>query len=67
MYEEAEKLIEVGLYKPHFNFGDSNRYKARIAEVRESQKHMVLRKDAVFCTQTWTVNGSAREGKMLFG
>lgn len=63
LYEEKQEIMSYGLYQPHFDFDTSEKYKAKLDEVREQQKVLIKNENAAICTQEWTVNGSASEGK----
>lgn len=65
IYEESLELAEVGIYTPHFDFGTSEDYKNKIKEIREKQKKMVKHGLAARAEQSWTVNGSAKEGEKM--
>lgn len=58
-------FAEMGVYEPHFEFTDSETYKAAIAAVREQQKQMITAKTAVYCTTNWTVDGSTSKGQSM--
>lgn len=62
LYEDTEEIFSYGLYKPHFDFNTSEKYKNEIQKVRESQKLCIKNEDAAICTEQWTVNGSKAEG-----
>ena len=55
--------MSYGLYKPHFDFDTSEKYKAELQRVRDKEKQLIQNEDAAVCSQQWTVNGSAAEGK----
>ncbi len=63
--EENLEDISYGLYRPHFTFETSERYKAAILEVKGRQKEMVRTKTAAVCSTTWTVGDSQREGERM--
>lgn len=63
LYDEDLGLLEMGFYKPHFDFGTSEIYKVKINEVRAKQKEMLKSKKAVLCTTEWTIGNSKAEGK----
>lgn len=62
LYEETEEIFSYGLYKPHFDFNTSEKYKNKIQEIREAQKDCIKNNDAAICTTEWSVNGSKAEG-----
>jgi hypothetical protein len=63
LYEEQQEIMSYGLYKPHFDFDTSEKYKDALEEVREKGKRLIQEEKAAICTQEWSVNGSASEGK----
>jgi hypothetical protein len=65
VYDERLAFAELGLYEPHFDYTDSEAYKAAIAEVREKQKAMVTAKTATICPTDWTVDGSRAKGQTM--
>ena len=62
LYEEQQEIQSYGLYKPHFDFDTSEKYKEALEKVRENEKALVKNEEAAICTQQWTVNGSTSEG-----
>ncbi len=56
---------EFGLYKPQYEFASSLGYKEKLAEVRSLQKELIKSKSAVSGSASWTVNGSATQGKKM--
>ena len=65
IYEEDLDLAELGLYKPHYDFSDSARYRIERDRVRDQQKALVRKKAAVYCHTEWTVSESRTEGKKM--
>ena len=65
IYDERIAFAELGVYEPHFDFGDSDTYKASIKEVRGRQKAMVSSKSATVCPTDWTVDGSRSKGQTM--
>jgi hypothetical protein len=65
IFDERLALAELGVYEPHFDFGDSEAFKAAIKDTRDDQKDMVKRKTAVFGTKEWTVDGSVKKGETM--
>ena len=63
--EEDLDFISFGIYKPHFDFDTSNKYKDRIVENRQKQKQMIKTKQACVCHTQWTVQGKKREGQKM--
>ena len=63
--DEELLMQEFGLYKPLYNFVDSEGYKDRLATVREQQKTMIKNKVAITGANDWTVNGKKSEGQKM--
>lgn len=62
LYEETEEIFSYGLYKPHFDFDTSEKYKIEIQKVRDEEKSCIKNGVAAVCSEQWTVNGSKAEG-----
>ncbi len=65
IFDERLAFAEMGVYEPHFDFGDSEAYKTAITNTRENQKRMIADKTAVTCTTAWTVDGSQAKGQTM--
>lgn len=65
IYDERLSFAELGMYEPHFDFSDSEVYKAAIEECRQKQKAMVSAKRAVDARTDWTVEGSKAKGQTM--
>lgn len=65
IYDERLAFAELGVYEPHFDFTDSEAFKARIVAVRDRQKVMISAKAAVICATDWTVEGSKAKGATM--
>lgn len=65
IYDERLAFAELGVYEPHFDFTDSEAYKARIVAVRDRQKAMISAKAATICPTDWTVEGSKAKGATM--
>lgn len=65
IYDEQVEYIEMGFYKPHFDFDTSEEYKKHIDTVRDKQKQMLSNKKAVVCNQQWQVEGSVKKGEVM--
>ena len=63
--EEDLDFISYGIYKPHFEFETSEKYKEKIIDVRNQQKEIVRAKKAAVCHMTWEVGGSKAEGRKM--
>lgn len=65
VFDEQVSFAEFGVYQPHFEFGDSERYKEAIKAVREEQKALVKAKAAVDLHTEWTAEGSKAKGRTI--
>ncbi len=65
VYDERLSFAELGVYEPHFDFGDSEIYKEQIKDARAEQKAMVSQKTAAICPTDWTVDGSQSKGQAM--
>ncbi len=63
--EEDLDFISYGIYKPHFDFETSEKYKEKIIDVRNQQKEIVRAKGAAVCHTNWEVSGSKVEGRKM--
>jgi hypothetical protein len=58
-------MAEMGVYEPHFDFGDPERYRQAIVAKRDEQKAMIRAKSAVRCDTQWQVEGSKSKGETM--
>ena len=63
--EEDLEFISFGIYKPHFDFDTSDKYKLEIADIRGRQKEVIKDKNAAICQTEWEVGGSKVEGRKM--
>ena len=63
--DERLSFAELGMYEPHFDFDDSEKFKLEIRKIKASQKAMVSAKSAVVCRIDWTVDGSKAKGRTM--
>lgn len=61
-YESEGALLEVGLYKPMFDFNTSEEYKDKILKLREKQKTLFKAGKACICSTSWTI-GNGKDAK----
>jgi hypothetical protein len=61
--EESLDSIDLGLYKPHFTYADSESYKRAIDDIRQEQKDMIRNGRATICGATLTVMKEWQGGK----
>ncbi|MGA4553896.1 DUF4041 domain-containing protein [Methylorubrum aminovorans] len=65
IFDERLAFAEMGVYEPHFDFADSEQYKAQIEDVRSWQKAMISAGTAVTCNIQWSVDGSEAKGRTM--
>lgn len=65
IYDERLSFAELGVYEPHFDFGDSEEYKNQIKIVRDLQKAMVSAKTSTVAPTGVTVDGSRSKGQTM--
>lgn len=65
VFDEKLAFAEMGIYEPHFDYGDSEAYKHNIEVVRAAQKTLISDKSAVVCPTQWNVEGSIAKGKVM--
>jgi hypothetical protein len=63
VFTSEQTVIDCGLYTPTYDFDISQKYKDELDRIRDRQKDRLKDETAAICTQNWTVNGSASEGK----
>ena len=56
---------EYGLYKPTFEFANSDMYKDRLKEIRDMQKMLIKTDSAASGNTNWQVNGSTAKGRSM--
>jgi len=65
IFDEQISFAEFGVYQPHFEFGDSERFKEAIRAIRDKQKSLVNAKAAVLVHTEWRVEGSKAKGQTM--
>lgn len=63
LYEEQQDMLSFGLYKPHFDFNTSEKYKNALLEVKEKEKELIKNEGAALSGHEWIIGGSKAEGK----
>ncbi|MCO6008153.1 DUF4041 domain-containing protein [Actinoallomurus purpureus] len=63
--EDVALLQEAGVYEYQHPLTDAVAYKAELARLKDTIKTMTRGGDAVLATTSWTVNGSAAEGRRM--
>lgn len=57
--------LEYGLYKPTFEFSNSDLYKEKLKQLRDKQKQMIKNDIAAIGNTNWQVNGSVSKGRSM--
>jgi hypothetical protein len=65
VFDEKLSFAELGVYEPHFEFGDSEEYKQEIKRIRDLQKDMVSAKESTVCPTDWKLDGSRSKGQTM--
>ncbi|NJN99913.1 MAG: DUF4041 domain-containing protein [Anaerolineales bacterium] len=58
-------LQSFGFYKFRYELQNSEMYKTKLEQIQNQQAAMVKTGKAAYCSQTWTVNNSQREGERM--
>ena len=56
---------QYGLYKPTFEFANSDLYKDRLKALRDKQKEFIKNDTAAYGSTNWTVNGNEAKGRAM--
>lgn len=65
VFDTDINVLDYGLYKPTFEFANSDLYKAELCKLRDSQKRCIKNDDAVYGNTNWQVNGSVSQGRTM--
>lgn len=65
VYDEKLSFIELGVYEPHFDFGDSKHFKAEIVACRARQKDSIAAKTSCTYPDNFTLDGSLSKGRSM--
>lgn len=63
--EEELLLQSFGLYKPVYEFTNSEQYKSKLDDIRQLQKELIKKGLAASGNMGWSVNGNAAQGKRM--
>ena len=63
--EDRLAMHEIGLYRPSYAFDEPTAYTLALDDARAKQAAMVRDGEAVRSDMSWTVNGSAKQGKLM--
>lgn len=65
LFEDEVNVLEYGVYKPTFEFANSDLYKDKLKEIRDRQKDCIKKDTAAVGATNWTVNGSTAKGNSM--
>lgn len=65
LFNDDLEMLDIGLYKPIFNFDMSEEYKEKLTQNYEKQKAAIKNKNAVLCHIDYIVAGSRTKGKQM--
>jgi hypothetical protein len=63
--EENLEYISYGIYKPHFNYDTSDKFKKKLQDVQDELKEIIKKENATYCPIKWEVGGSLKEGEKM--
>lgn len=63
--EDEELYQSFALYRPMYDFVNSETYKIKLDDIREQQKNLIKSDMAVTGIKNWTVNGDSRRGQKM--
>ena len=63
--DDELSLQDFGMYKPVYDFANSEQYKDRLAIIKQQQKDSISNDTAVTYPESFTFNGSLSQGKSL--
>lgn len=63
MLDDTYEMESFSLYRPKYDFANSDGYKEQLEIIREKQKQMIRDKEAAICEHSWTVEGSRTKGE----
>lgn len=65
VFEVDINALDYGLYKPTFEFANSDLYKEELSKLRDKQKQCIKNDNASYGNTNWQVNGSAAQGRTM--
>lgn len=63
MLDDEIEMEAFSLYRPKYDFANSDMYKSKLETIRENQKQMIRDKTAAVCDTEWSVQGSKSKGQ----
>lgn len=65
VFEVDINALDYGLYKPTFEFANSDLYKEELNKLRDKEKQCIKNDDAAYGNTNWQVNGSVAQGRAM--
>lgn len=65
IYDTDLYVLDYGIYKPTYEFANSDLYKDKLKEIRDRQKEFIKNDMAASGSTDWTVNGNASKGRTM--
>ncbi len=65
VFDTDINVLDYGLYKPSFEFANSDLYKTQLTKLRDMQKQCIKNDDAAYGNTNWQVNGSLSQGRTM--
>lgn len=65
VFDTDINVLDYGLYKPSFEFANSDLYKAELSKLRDLQKQFIKNDSAAYGNTNWQVNGSLSQGRTM--
>lgn len=65
IFDAEIDIQQYGIYKPTFEFANSDLYKEKLKELREKQKTFIKNDLAVVGSADWQVNGNLAQGRAM--
>lgn len=63
--EDKSTPYDVGFYQPRYSFDTSDKFRAKLDEVRKLQKQLIDDGKAAIAKITWNVGGNQKEGERI--
>jgi len=63
--EDSILLQSFGFYTPKYDFENSEFYRSKLEQIRNQQSVMVRSQKAAYCTTSWIINESKKEGERM--
>lgn len=65
LLEENLEETAVGLYKPHYEYDSSEKYREALEDIRAKQKDLIKLGTAAICGTSWQIQGDSRAGERM--